>query len=129
MGCVELLCVCIERAPEEAEECTEKVDLRESAGKPQQRLTRETWLKTAMEMLAREGPQNLTTVRLVARLWVDRGSFHHHFESREIFVEALLEYWLDYLQDDCQHDRPLASGQSAPAGPHDADPKAKDRQV
>ncbi len=57
------------------------------------RFGRATWLQAAMEVLAREGQAKLRVDTLTKELGVTRGSFYHHFKSREDFVHALLEYW------------------------------------
>jgi len=57
------------------------------------KVTRADWLDAGLEMLAAEGPQALVAERLAQRLGVTRGSFYHHFRSRESFQHALLERW------------------------------------
>jgi len=58
------------------------------------RLSRETWLQQALEILA-EDPTHLRIDELAARLGVSKGSFYWHFENRSEFVYALAEYWRD----------------------------------
>lgn len=57
------------------------------------KVTRAEWLDAGLEVLAAEGPQALVAERLAQRLGVTRGSFYHHFRSRESFQNALLERW------------------------------------
>jgi len=57
------------------------------------RLTREDWLAAGIELLRAEGAGALTIDRLTRRLGVTKGSFYHHFGSREEFSHALLERW------------------------------------
>ena len=63
------------------------------AKRRQTRLTREEWLSRAFELLAREGPSKLHVETLVKRLGVTRGSFYWHFDSRRLFIRALVDYW------------------------------------
>ncbi len=52
-----------------------------------------------MEVLAREGQAKLRVDRLASDLDVTKGSFYHHFENREDFVESLLAYWTSAFTD------------------------------
>lgn len=64
------------------------------------KVTRAEWLDAGLEVLAAEGPQALVAERLASRLGVTRGSFYHHFRSRELFEHALLERWAQrYTRD------------------------------
>lgn len=54
---------------------------------------KESWLRRAMEVLAREGKSKLSTESLAKDLGVTRGSFYHHFKNREDFVRSLLRFW------------------------------------
>jgi AcrR family transcriptional regulator len=47
----------------------------------------------ALKVLEAEGFPALTAAGLCDRMGVTRGSFYHHFESFDAFVERLLEYW------------------------------------
>ena len=58
------------------------------------RLSRETWLQQALEILA-EDPTHLRIDELAERLGVSKGSFYWHIENRSEFVYALAEYWRD----------------------------------
>jgi AcrR family transcriptional regulator len=57
------------------------------------RVSREDWLDAGLAALAQDGPEALAAERLAAQLGVTRGSFYHHFASRDAFVEALLQRW------------------------------------
>ena len=59
------------------------------------RLTREEWLRQALNVLEAHGPGSLNIQRLVDALGVSRGSFYWHFTNRADFVHALLDYWHD----------------------------------
>src|SRR5213083_2769643 len=62
-------------------------------GRPMAKVTRADWLDAGLDVLASEGPQALVAERLAQRLGVTRGSFYHHFRSRESFLTGLLERW------------------------------------
>jgi AcrR family transcriptional regulator len=57
------------------------------------RRSREDWLRAGFELLRGEGAGALTIDRLSRRLGVTKGSFYHHFASREDFSHALLGHW------------------------------------
>lgn len=57
------------------------------------RFDRQAWLRAALDVLAREGQAKLRVDRIAADLGVTKGSFYHHFESREDFVRSLLAFW------------------------------------
>lgn len=59
------------------------------------RKTKEDLLKKGLEILAEHGVEGLTIDALCIRLGVTKGSFYHHFKSRSLFREALLEFWLE----------------------------------
>jgi AcrR family transcriptional regulator len=63
--------------------------------KPQ--FDRESWLRSALEILAQKGQAKLRVNDIVADLGVTKGSFYHHFKDRAEFVQALVEYWSDAL--------------------------------
>ncbi len=60
-----------------------------------QRLSREDWLENALIELSRTGQAGLRIEGLSAALGVSRGSFYWHFEDRNDFIHALLEYWYE----------------------------------
>lgn len=57
------------------------------------RFHREAWLAAALNVLAEDGQAKLRIEKLAADLGVTKGSFYHHFKSRDDFVEKLLDYW------------------------------------
>jgi AcrR family transcriptional regulator len=57
------------------------------------RSSRTDWLDAGLALLAAEGRGAITVERLCARMGRTKGSFYHHFESRDAFVVALLERW------------------------------------
>jgi AcrR family transcriptional regulator len=58
-----------------------------------ERLTRENWLETGLNLLGTEGEKGLTIERLCQVANRTKGSFYHHFKNRDEFINALLEYW------------------------------------
>lgn len=46
-------------------------------------------------MLTREGESKIRIDTLCASLGVTKGSFYHHFENREAFLDAIVEYWFE----------------------------------
>ena len=57
------------------------------------KLTRSDWILAGFQALDDEGFQGVSAERLARRLNVTRGSFYHHFDSRDAFVHALLAAW------------------------------------
>ena len=60
------------------------------------RLSRDTWLQTALEVLAKEGRARLRLEHIAQKLGVTTGSFYWHFKNREDFVISLAEYWANW---------------------------------
>ncbi|WP_099041525.1 TetR/AcrR family transcriptional regulator [Mycobacterium neglectum] len=59
----------------------------------QTRTPRGTWIDAGLEALATGGPDAVRVDLLAKALEVTRGGFYHHFESRGVFLDALLEEW------------------------------------
>ena len=57
------------------------------------KLTRDDWIEAGLKTLDLEGYTAISGERLARRLNVTRGSFYHHFRSREDFIRALLSTW------------------------------------
>src|SRR5262249_39835866 len=57
------------------------------------RLTRDAWVRAALEAIAEGGLAAVAGVPLAERLGVTKGSFYRHFPSREALVEAALADW------------------------------------
>ncbi len=60
--------------------------------------TRETWLTAALEQLREHGPGGLAIDKIARRLGVTRGSFYHHFDNLDAFIEELPTYWMHQYQ-------------------------------
>lgn len=56
-------------------------------------LTRDHWIAAGLNALDNDGDAGISAERLARRLNVTRGSFYHHFRSRNEFVHALLAAW------------------------------------
>ena len=59
----------------------------------QTRTPRSTWIDAGLDALAAGGPDAVRIDLLAKALAVTRGGFYHHFESRAVFLDALLEAW------------------------------------
>ena len=57
------------------------------------RFSKNDWLSFGLETLARAGPSAIRIDNLCGRAGRTKGSFYHHFKSREDFVAALLTHW------------------------------------
>lgn len=60
---------------------------------PTRKLTAADYFDAAIELLEESGFPALTAVGLCARLGTTRGSFYHHFENFDDFVDKFLSYW------------------------------------
>jgi len=58
-----------------------------------QKLTRDDWLRSALEMMRKTGVEGVKVSRLATQLGVTTGSFYWHFQNRRELLEAVLEYW------------------------------------
>ena len=61
---------------------------------------KEKWLEAGVEVLVQEGSQGMTIDQLCGRLSKTKGSFYHHFASRDEFCNELLEYWSEKHTED-----------------------------
>ena len=61
------------------------------------RFSKNDWLAFGLKTLAKDGPAAIRIDTLCARAGRTKGSFYHHFKSRENFVAALLEHWAQEL--------------------------------
>jgi len=58
------------------------------------RKTKQDWYAIAYSSLIESGVEAISAEKLATKLGVSRGSFYHHFGSRQGFHKALLENWL-----------------------------------
>lgn len=56
-------------------------------------LTRDDWVRAAVNLLAEEGIAGLRVERLAQHLGVTKGSFYWHFKDRRELHLAVLEHW------------------------------------
>jgi len=57
------------------------------------RLSRNSWLKVALELLQNEGINAVTVDAMALKLGITRGSFYHHFKDRNDLSKEMLAYW------------------------------------
>lgn len=57
-------------------------------------LGREDWIRAAIDAVVRGGSDALRIDRLCDELHVTKGSFYHHFASRDELVDAMAAYWV-----------------------------------
>src|ERR1700756_1737034 len=60
---------------------------------PSRRFSREDWLALGEQRLSTEGPGALSLERLTGAAGRTKGSFYHHFQSRDEFLAALVDRW------------------------------------
>lgn len=51
------------------------------------------WLEEGLSILERKGPGMLSIENLTSRTGKTKGSFYHHFSSREAYIRSLLDYY------------------------------------
>ena len=64
-----------------------------------ERLSREDWIRGALELLRPAGVEGVKIVPLAERLGVTSGSFYWHFTNRRDLHDALLDYWERAMTD------------------------------
>lgn len=57
------------------------------------RLTAADWMAAAMDAIVLQGPAAVAVEPLAIRLGATKGSFYHHFASRDALIVATLEEW------------------------------------
>lgn len=57
------------------------------------KLSPDSWLKCALDVLHDEGIQGVRVERLARDLGVTKGSFYWHFKDREDLEKSILEFW------------------------------------
>jgi AcrR family transcriptional regulator len=60
---------------------------------PKRRLSREDWVRAALDAIARGGVVGVSVEPLAARLGVTKGSFYAHFSTRDELIDAALRDW------------------------------------
>ncbi len=64
-----------------------------------ERLSREDWLRGALELMSVAGVEGVKIVPLAEQLGVTSGSFYWHFKNRRELYDALLDYWEREMTD------------------------------
>lgn len=73
----------------------------DSSQKPERtRLTAEDWEVAALQMIADQGVGALAVEALARQLGVTKGSFYWHFRTREALLQAALERWEQYGENE-----------------------------
>lgn len=57
------------------------------------KVTREDWLRVALDTLISDGVEHVKVLTLGERLGVSRSSFYWYFQSRQDLLDQLLAYW------------------------------------
>jgi AcrR family transcriptional regulator len=57
------------------------------------RVSRDDWLKTALEVLAENGVEGVKIEGLARRIGVAKSGFYWHFRDRRDLLDAMLDYW------------------------------------
>lgn len=57
------------------------------------RVTRDEWLKTALQLFAANGEGGLRVEKLARELNVAKSGFYFHFKDRDDVLQQLLDYW------------------------------------
>jgi len=60
-----------------------------------QKLSAESWLDAALQVLAEQGLQAVAVEPLAKKLGVTKGSFYWHFKNRNALITSLLAFWED----------------------------------
>lgn len=66
---------------------------------PKKRLSREDWLKAALQKMRQDGIEEIKVAPLASRLGVTTGSFYWHFRNRRELLHALLDFWERTMTD------------------------------
>jgi Transcriptional regulator len=59
------------------------------------KVDKKDWFEKGLELLASDGFQKITIDNMCTVLKVTKGSFYHHFQNTEGYVEALMKYWME----------------------------------
>jgi AcrR family transcriptional regulator len=75
--------------------------------------TRESWIRAAIQVLTNSGIDSVRVDTLAKQLSITRGSFYHHFKSRDDLLQGLLEYWRQRATEDVIHRIQISSDDPA----------------
>ena len=71
---------------------------------------KKAWFEAGLRILEESGPAALTIDELTRRLGLTKGSYYHHFKSREGYVDALLQFWEEEMTLKIIREAEAASG-------------------
>lgn len=75
-------------------------DAAKSSERPERgRLSAEDWAEAALDLIAEHGVAAVAVEPLARRLGVTKGSFYWHFPSRDALLQAALERWESFEQE------------------------------
>lgn len=72
----------------------------EPAPSKPKRLTRDDWLVQGLAQLTAIGPEGVRLEAICDSLGKTRGSFYHHFDDHDAFVDQMMALWRDMNTDD-----------------------------
>jgi AcrR family transcriptional regulator len=75
--------------------------------KRERRVSKEDWLRAALDLLKRSGIEAVRVEKLAAELNVSKSGFYYHFGSRDGLHNALLNYWLELDQEPIEDTKTL----------------------
>jgi AcrR family transcriptional regulator len=67
--------------------------------KTKARLSRDDWMRAALETMSERGVQEVKVAVLASDLGVTSGSFYWHFESRQDLLDELIAWWEREMTD------------------------------
>jgi AcrR family transcriptional regulator len=82
------------------DELSSSPDRKGDAMVAQIRTPQSAWIEAGLHALAAGGPDAVRVDLLAKALGVTRGGFYWHFESRQVFLDALLDTWEHRSTDD-----------------------------
>ncbi|MFG6099661.1 TetR/AcrR family transcriptional regulator [Leptolyngbyaceae cyanobacterium CCMR0082] len=59
------------------------------------KLTRQDWINQGLQTLAESGVEAVRVEPLAKCMGVTKGSFYWHFKNRDVFLEAILQEWVN----------------------------------
>ncbi|HMN43641.1 MAG TPA: TetR/AcrR family transcriptional regulator [Povalibacter sp.] len=87
----------------------------QTAGRRDPEATRELILKSARELMSRDGAEGLSVAEVARHAGVNRGTAYHHFQTREQLIDAATRWVSETLHDAVLDNIILASHRAAEA--------------
>lgn len=56
--------------------------------------TKEDWIKLGFKLFSESGERIIVVDKMSRKLKCNKSSFYWHFKSRKIFIDAILNYWI-----------------------------------